>query len=142
MSGRLLRLQNICAGLFDAGLGRHGTRQQQPIGSARIPQDFGHLKEFADHLLGLQKDPDRYFVEALFLVYENNRALVDILHNLSHPPAQPLESLSISYFSNPGSYKYHIRGNDETFKSYETNHQKAYQNHMKNKLREHFEKLF
>ena len=43
-------------------------------------------KEFADHLMRLQKDPDRYFVEALLQVYENNRAMVDILHNLSHPP--------------------------------------------------------
>ena len=29
-------------------------------------------QEFADHLMGLQKDPDRCFVEALFQVYENN----------------------------------------------------------------------
>ena len=29
-------------------------------------------KEFADHLLGLQKDPDQYFVEALLHVYKNN----------------------------------------------------------------------
>ena len=63
-------------------------------------------KEFADHLMGLQKDLDRYFVEALLQVYENNRAMVDILHNLSHPPAQPLEPFSIGYFSSPGSYKY------------------------------------
>ena len=103
--------------------------------------NMGVPKEFADHLLGLQKDPDQYFVEALFHLYKNNRVLVDILHNLSHSPAQALESLSIGYFSNPG-YKYHIRGSNETFKSYETNHHKAYQNHMKNKLREHFQELF
>ena len=99
-------------------------------------------QEFIDHLIGLQKDPNRYFVEALFRVYDNSRALVDILHNLSYPPAQPLEPLSIGYFSSPGSYKYRIRGSDETFKSYEINHQKAYQTHMKNKLREHFQTLF
>ena len=73
-------------------------------------------KEFADHLMGLQKDSDRYFVEALLQVYENNRAMVDILHNLSHPPAQPLQS-------------------------YETDHQKAYRKHMKNKLYQHLNKL-
>ena len=60
---------------------------------------MGVHQEFADHLMELQKHPNRYFVEALFRVYENNRALVDILHNLSHPPAQSLESLSIGYFS-------------------------------------------
>ena len=31
-------------------------------------------KEFADHLMGLQKDPDRYFVRDLLQLYENNRA--------------------------------------------------------------------
>ena len=60
-------------------------------------------KEFADHLMGLQKDPDRYFIEDLLQVYENNRAMVDIL--LSHPPTQPLEPYSIAYFSSPCSYK-------------------------------------
>ena len=98
-------------------------------------------KEFADHLMGLQKDPDRYFVEALLQVYENNRAMMDILHNLSHPPAQPLEPYSIAYFSNPGSYKYYVKGSDETFQSYESDHQKAYRKHMKNKLHEHLNKL-
>ena len=44
-------------------------------------------KEFAHHFMGLQKDPDRYFIEDLLQVYENDRAMVDILHNLSHPPA-------------------------------------------------------
>ena len=72
--------------------------------------NMGVPKEFADHLLGLQKDPDQYFVEALFHAYKNNQALVDILHNLSHPPTKPLESFGIGYFSNPGSYKYHYQG--------------------------------
>ena len=99
-------------------------------------------KEFADHLMGLQKDPDQYFVEALLHMYENNRAMVDILHNLSHPPAQPLEPYSIGYFSNPGSYKNYVKGSDETFRSYETDHQKAYQKHVENKLREYFQRLF
>ena len=45
-------------------------------------------KEFADHLMELQTDPDRYFIGDLLHVYENNRAMVVILHNLSHPPAQ------------------------------------------------------
>ena len=38
-------------------------------------------KEFADHLMGLQKDPDRYFVWDL-LRYENNRVLTNILNDL------------------------------------------------------------
>ena len=35
--------------------------------------NMGVHQEFADHLMGLQKDPNRYFVKALFRVYENNR---------------------------------------------------------------------
>ena len=99
-------------------------------------------KEFADNLMGLQKHPNRYLVEALLHVYENNRAMVDNLHNILHPPVQPLEPFSIGYCSNPGSYKYYVKGSHETFQTYETDHQKAYQNHMKNKLCEHFQKLF
>ena len=152
----MLRLQNIRAGLFDddgrermehARLCRYGTRQQVvPSVWHEFLNVLGVLnmdvrKEFADHLMGLQKDPDRYFVEAPLQVYENNRAMVDILHNLSHPPAQPLEPYSIGYFSNPGSYKYYVKGSDETFQSYESDHQKAYRKHMKNKLHEHLNKL-
>ena len=91
-------------------------------------------KEFADHLMGLQKDPNQYFVEALLQVYENNRAMVDILHKLLHPSAQPLEPYSIGYFSSPGSYKYYIKGSNEAFQSYKTDHQKACRKHMENKL--------
>ena len=98
-------------------------------------------KEFADHLMGLQKDPDRYFVWDLLQLHENNQALANILSDLSHPPAQPLESYSIGYFSSPGSYKYYVKGSDETFQSYETDHQKGYHGHLQNKLREHFNKL-
>ena len=155
--------QDVCCGckiyaqdclmmMEDEGWDMHGLAAMERVNySPSIWHEFldvldilnmGIHQEFANHLMELQKDPNRYFVEALFRVYENNRALADILHNLSHPPAQPLESLSIGYFSNPGSYKYRIRGSDETFKSYEINHQKAYQNHMKNKLREHFQTLF
>ena len=98
--------------------------------------NMGVPKEFADHLLGLQKDPDQYFVEALFHIYKNNRALVDILHNLSRPPESVISVIPVE-LQVP-----YIRGSNETFKSYETNDQKAYQNRMKNKLREHFQKLF
>ena len=75
-------------------------------------------KEFADPLMGLQKNPDRYFAEALLQVYENNQVMVDILHNLLHPPAQPLKPFSIGYFSNPGSYQHYIKESDKTFQSY------------------------
>ena len=98
-------------------------------------------KEFADHLMGLQKDPDRYFVWDLLQLHENNQTLANILNDLLHPPAQPLESYSIGYFSSPGSYKCYVKGSDETFQSYETDHQKAYHGHLQNKLREHFNKL-
>ena len=64
-------------------------------------------KKFADHLMGLQKDPDRYFVRDLLQVYENNRVMVEIPNDLSHPPAQPLEPYNICYFSYPASYKYY-----------------------------------
>ena len=98
-------------------------------------------KEFADHLMGVQKDPDRYFVWNLLRLHENNQALANILNDLLHPPAQPLESYNIGYFSSPGSYKYYVKGSDETFQSYEKDHQKAYHGHLENKLREHFNKL-
>ena len=98
-------------------------------------------KEFADHLMGLQKDPDRYFVWDLLQLHENNQALANILNDLLHPPTQPLESYSIGYFSSSGSYKYYVKGSDETFQSYEPDHQKAYHGHLENKLREHFNKL-
>ena len=98
-------------------------------------------KEFADHLTGLQKEPDRYFIRDLVQLYENNRTLANILNDLSHPPAQPLEPYSIAYFSSPASYKYYVKGTGETFISYETDHQKAYREHLENKLREHFNKL-
>ena len=62
----------------------------------------------------------------------------DILNDLSHPPAQPLEPYSIPYFKSPGSYKYYVKGTGETFKSYETDHQKAYREHLENKLRVQF----
>ena len=55
-------------------------------------------KEFADHLMGLQKDADRYFVWDLLQLYENNRVLANILNDLSHPPTPPLEPYSIPYF--------------------------------------------
>ena len=99
-------------------------------------------KEFADHLMGLQKDPDRYFVGDLLQLYETNRVLANILNDLSHPPAQLLEPYSIPYFSSPSSYKYYVMGSDETFQSYETDHQETYREYMENKLREHFNKLF
>ena len=37
-------------------------------------------KKFEDLSMGLQKDPDRYFVRDLMQLYENNRVMVDILH--------------------------------------------------------------
>ena len=98
-------------------------------------------KEFADHLMEVQKDPDRYSVWDLLQLHEDNQALANILNDLLHPPAQPVESYSIGYFSSPGCYKYYVKGSDETFQSYEPDHQKAYHGHLENKLRQHFNKL-
>ena len=38
--------------------------------------------KFADHLMGLQKDPDRYFVWDLLQLHENNQALANTLNDL------------------------------------------------------------
>ena len=98
-------------------------------------------KEFADHLMGLQKGPDRDFAWDLLQLYENNQTLANILNYLSHPPAQPLEPYCIAYFSTPASYKYYVKGTGETFQSYETDRQKAYREYVENKLREHFQSI-
>ena len=84
-------------------------------------------EEFADHLMELQKDPDRYFVRDLMQLHENNQALAKILNDLSHPPAQPLEPDNICYFSYPGSYKYYVKGPAKHF------------NHARQTIRRHTE---
>ena len=126
-----------------ARIDRYGTSQQSSRGLHEIISVLGTLnmevhEEFADHLMGLKKDPDRYFARDLLQVYENNRALANILNDLPHPPAQPLEPYSIPYFSSPGSYKYYVKESHEAFQSYETDHQKAYREYLENKIREHF----
>ena len=133
-----------------ARIDRYGTNQQSSRGLHEIISVLRILnmevhEEFADHLMGLKKDLDRYFARDLLQVYENNRALANILNDLPHPQphptAQPLEPYSIPYFSSPGSYKYYVKESDEAFQSYETDHQKAYREYLENKIREHFNKL-
>ena len=51
-------------------------------------------KEFADHLMGLQKDPDRYFVWDLLQLHENNKALANILNDLLYTLPRNLWSLT------------------------------------------------
>ena len=99
-------------------------------------------KEFADHLMGLQKDLIDILFEICCSYTKTAKRWWDILRQLSHPPAQALEPYSVAYFSNPGSYNYYIKGSDETFRSYKADHQKAYREYMENKLCEHFQRLF
>ena len=46
-----------------------------------------------------------------------------------------------NYFSLPPSFKYFVKGKDETFRSHEKDHRKAYHNYLKDKLQEHFNNL-
>ena len=75
----------------------HGLTAMERVNSHHVVwHEFLNMevhKEFADHLMGLQKDPDRYFVWDLLQLYENNRVLASILNDLLHPPAQPLLSM-------------------------------------------------
>ena len=66
-----------CLMMKEEGWNIHGLVAMESINSSpSVWQEFlGVLvlnmdvrKEFADHLMGLQKDPDRYFVEALLQV--------------------------------------------------------------------------
>ena len=60
-----------------ARFGRHGTVNYSPSVWHEFLYILGILnmgvhQEFVDHLMRLQKDPYRYFVEGLFRVYKNN----------------------------------------------------------------------
>jgi glutamine synthetase adenylyltransferase len=90
-------------------------------------------KDFTQHLMYLQEEPDQNFVFTLLQVYQDNQPLLRILHDLWNPQTDPLESYAQCHFS--------FKGTKETFKSLETDHKKAYQKHLENKLREQLSKL-
>jgi hypothetical protein len=98
-------------------------------------------KDFTQHLMCLQEEPDQNFVYTLLRVYQDNQPLLRILHDLWNPQTDPLESYAQCHFSSPPRYTYYVKGTKETFKSLETDHKKAYQKHLENKLREQLSKL-
>jgi hypothetical protein len=89
----------------------------------------------------LQEEPGQNFVYTLLQVYQDNQPLLRILHDLWNPQTDPLESYVECHFSSPARYTYYVKGTKETFKSHETDHKKAYQKHLENKLREQLSKL-
>jgi hypothetical protein len=102
-------------------------------------------KEFNDHLRCLENDPNQAFVMSLLRLYQgkNNQALLHVLHDLYSWDCRidPVES-SVEYpFSLPTRYVYYVKGTNETFKSYETNHKKAYKEYLECRLREQFNLL-
>ncbi len=100
-------------------------------------------KHLTDHLSHLQKSSDLMLMESLSQVYEDNQSLVKVLCDLSDwdPQTDPLEDFAVCYFSLPPSFKYFVKGKDETFRSHEKEHRKAYQNYLYEKLQELFNKL-
>jgi hypothetical protein len=102
-------------------------------------------KDFTDHLQLLEKNPDQTLVESLLRVYQDkdNQPLFHALYDLSNWDRQtdPLADFAVCYFSMPPSFKYFIKGTEKTFRSYENDHKKAYQEYLENKLREQFELL-
>ena len=98
-------------------------------------------EDFTQHLMYLQEEPDQNFVYTLLRVYQDNQPLLRILHDLWNPQTDPLESYAQCHFSLPARYTYYVKGTKETFKSLETDHKKAYQKHLENKLREQLSKL-
>ncbi len=105
--------------------------------------DFPFEKPLIDHLPSLQKSPDLMLVESLLQVYKDKQPLVKVLSDLSDwdPQIDPLANFAMCYFSLPPLFKYFVRGTDETFRSHEKDHRKAYHNYLKDKLQEHFNNL-
>ena len=102
-------------------------------------------KDFTDHLLLLEKNPDQTFVESLLQLYQDkdNQPLLHVLCDLSKwdPQTDPLANFAVCYFSLPPKFKYFVKGTKETFESHEKDQRKAYQDYLENKLREQFSKL-
>ena len=98
-------------------------------------------KYFTEHLLSLEENPDLMLIESLFQEYQDNQSLIEVLCDLSNPKADPLEPVAECLFSSPPTFMYYVRGKKERFESKEQDEQKAYQNYLKDKLREHFNNL-
>jgi hypothetical protein len=91
--------------------------------------------------LSLEENPDFMLIESLFQEYQDNQSLIEVLCDLSNPKADPLEPFAECLFSSPPTFIYYVRGKKERFESKEQDEQKAYQNYLKDKLREHFNNL-
>ena len=98
-------------------------------------------KYFTEHLLSLEENPDLMLIESLFQEYRDNQSLIEVLCDLSNPKADPLEPVAECLFSSPPTFIYYVKGKKERFESKEQDEQKAYQNYLKDKLREHFNNL-
>jgi hypothetical protein len=58
-------------------------------------------KDFTQHLMCLQEEPDQNFVYTLLRIYQDNQPLLRILHDLWNPQTDPLESYAQCNFSSP-----------------------------------------
>ena len=96
-----------------------------------------------NHLSDMEKSTDLKLMELLFRLYEENQSLVKVLSDLSDwdPRIDPLADFAVCYFSLPPSFKYFVKGKDETFRSHEQDHREAYRGYLKDKLQQHFDKL-
>jgi hypothetical protein len=85
----------------------------------------------------MEKDPDSTFIDSLVKLYQNteNHELEYILNYLFHWRLEdPLESVAEAFFSCPPSYMYSVKATVERFRSFETDHKKAYQGFLEKKL--------
>ena len=95
-------------------------------------------EDFIQHLMCLQEEPDQNYVYSFLRVYQDNQLLLRILHDLWNPQSDPLETYAQCHFSLPPRYTHYVKGTGETFKSLETDHKKAYREHLEKKLIEQF----
>jgi hypothetical protein len=95
-------------------------------------------EDFIQHLMYLQEEPDQNYVYTLLRIYQDNQPLLRILHDLWNLQTDPLESYAQCHFSLPPRYTYYVKGTKETFKSLETDHKKAYREHLEKKLIDQF----
>ncbi len=102
---------------------------------------FGN--RFAEQLSDMEKSADFELMELLFRLCERNQPLVKVLSDFSCWDSQtdPLADFALCYFSLPPSFKYFVKGTDETFVSHKRDHKKAYRGYIKHSLQQHFDKL-
>ncbi len=97
-------------------------------------------KHLTDHISNLEENPNLMLVESLLQVYQDkdNQLLLHVLCDLSD--WDPLEEFTVCYFSLPPTFKYLVKGKDETFESHKTDNRKVYQNYLNDKLPKLFNK--